>query len=137
MYNNFQKLLFLFQDLSVWKKFLFIDEWKNKTKNSWTEIKDKLKIQLSFKSSPIFNIFPFKFISIKIYNVAVNFSEYWEIFNFFFFNDIGTTSLLYKVKLFTPDTIPRHHVSHPTISQLPSRIRVKMPIRTLLNFVSQ
>lgn len=64
MYNNFQKLLFLFQDLSV----LFIDEWKNKdTKNSWTEIKDKLKIQLSFKSSPIFNIFPFKFISIKIY----------------------------------------------------------------------
>lgn len=95
MYNNFQKLLFLFQDLSV----LFIDEWKNKdTKNSWTEIKDKLKIQLSFKSSPIFNIFPFKFISIKIYvyttwQLIFQNIEKSSIF-FFFSNDIGTTSLL-------------------------------------------
>lgn len=95
MYNNFQKLLFLFQDLSV----LFIDEWKNKdTKNSWTEIKDKLKIQLSFKSSPIFNIFPFKFISIKIYvyttwQLIFQNIEKSSIF-FFFSNDIETTSLL-------------------------------------------
>lgn len=95
MYNNFQKLLFLFQDLSV----LFIDEWKKRnTKNSWTEIKDKLKIQLSFKSSPIFNIFPFKFISIKIYvyttwQLIFQNIEKSSIF-FFFSNDIGTTSLL-------------------------------------------
>lgn len=136
MYNNFQKLLFLFQDLSV----LFIDEWKNKdTKNSWTEIKDKLKIQLSFKSSPIFNIFPFKFISIKIYVYTT-----WQLI----FQNIEKSSIFFfffkrywddkpPVKLFTPDTVSRHHVSHPTISQPPSRIRVKMPIRTLLNFASQ
>lgn len=35
------------------------------------------------------------------------------------------------IKPFIPDTIPRLHVSHPTISQPPLRIRVKIPIRTV------